>query len=479
MTKMPNLDEIWGMVHKRLQTAYAKTVMDLWFNDLRLTSLTDSTATILTDSDFKRDILDTRYKAEVSRYIEETIGFPVKLTFSSNATPIFTPPAPKAENTDSVQQEPSVIRQQDSEIRLTDGEELPYFSTGEGMVSKVFNQVGKYTTEYTFDNFIVGTSNKFAHAACTAVAQNPVNAYNPLFIYGHSGLGKTHLLYAITNEVSRRNPHYNIIYVKGEEFTNQMIESISRGLNTQFRERYRKADMLLIDDIQFIAGREATQEEFFHTFNALYEDRKQIIMTSDRPPKEIQTLEERLRTRFEWGLIADVQPPDYELRIAIMKNKAEALGREFPNDVLEFLAEHLTNNVRQIEGAVKKISAFSYLNGSPITVSMATTCVSDLISANQPVKVTVDKIVSKVSQKYSVDIDDIYSKKRASDITKARHICVYLMRKLSDMAYKQIGSVFKKDHSTIMHSYETIENEIQHNTLLEIEINELINEIKG
>ncbi len=497
---MQELDSIWSMVIEELKKCYSVASMSIWFNDLKLAMLTEDCAILLTEAGFKKDILEKRYKAEIEKTIETVIGYPVKVTFEINASAIpfskespseskaptspitvaDTPQKPSLQRTSAPQSpvEKDSQGSHENEIKLGEGD-LQYFSTGGEMVSKVINQAGKYKTEYTFDNFIVGTSNKFAHAACTAVAQNPATAYNPLFIYGPSGLGKTHLLYAITNEVTKRFSNYNIIYVKGEEFTNQMIESIGKNLNQQFRERYRKADMLLIDDIQFIAGREATQEEFFHTFNALYEDHKQIIMTSDRPPKDIKTLEDRLRTRFEWGLTVDVSPPDYELRIAIMKNKAEALGMEFPNDVLAFLAENLTNNVRQIEGAIKKISAFSYMSGQPINVQMANNCVSDMISASGPVKVTADRIISKVSQKYCVSKEDIYSKKRASNITSARHICVYLMRKLSDMSYKQIGRVFSKDHTTIMHSYETIENEIQHNTQLEIEINELISELKG
>ncbi|MBQ9117222.1 MAG: chromosomal replication initiator protein DnaA, partial [Clostridia bacterium] len=465
---------IWTLVMNELSKTFSATSMSIWFNDLRMSSLTDNSCVLLAQAGFKKDILEKRYKADIERCMADVIGYPVKVFFELNSSPSAEPPGEE-------QTQEEGRRSQENEIRLTDNEgDLPYYSTGgNNMVSKVINQVGKYKTEYTFDNFIVGTSNTFAHAACTAVAQNPAAAYNPLFIYGPSGLGKTHLLYAITNEVSKRYPNYNIIYVKGEEFTNQMVESIGKNLNKQFRDRYRKADLLLIDDIQFIAGREATQEEFFHTFNALFEDRKQIIMTSDLPPKDIKTLEDRLRTRFEWGLIADIQPPDYELRIAIMKKKAEAYGVDFPNDVLAFLAENLTSNVRLLEGAIKKISAYSYMNGQPITVQMASTCTSDMITQSGPVKINADRIISKVSQKYCVSKEDIYSKKRSSNIALARHVCVYLLRKLSDMPYKQIGRLFAKDHSTIMHSFTTIEDEIQHNTQLEIEINELITELKS
>ena len=317
------------------------------------------------------------------------------------------------------------------------------------------------------------------YAACTSVAKNPAHSYNPLFIYGPSGLGKTHLLYAITNEIHKNHPDYNIIYVKGEEFTNQMIESIGRGLTAQFRERYRKADVLLIDDIHFIAGKDSTQEEFFHTFNDLHEHKKQIILTSDRPAKDIQKLEERLRTRFEWGLSADIQPPDFELRIAIMKKKAEALGKDFSNEVLNFLAEKLTSNIRQMEGAIKKIIAYNFLSGEEITIPLVQKCISDLLVNSGPVKVTPEKIVEKVAGKYGVSTDDIYSKKKSGAISNARHISIYLMRRLADLSYPQIGKVLNRDHTTVMASYKIIDTEIKNNSTLEIEINELIKEIKS
>ncbi len=335
------------------------------------------------------------------------------------------------------------------------------------------------SNEYTFDNFIVGSSNKFAHAACVSVAQNPAHSYNPLFIYGPSGLGKTHLLYAITHEIHKNHPDYNIIYVKGEEFTNQMIESISKNLTSEFRERYRKADVLLIDDIHFIAGKDSTQEEFFHTFNDLYEHKKQIILTSDRPAKDIQKLEERLRTRFEWGLSADIQPPDFELRVAIMRKKAEALGKPFSSEVLNFLAEKLTNNIRQMEGAIKKIIAYSCLNSEEVTISLVTSCISDLLTDNGNLKITAQKIISTVAEKYNVSENDIYSNKRTSNIAKARHICIYLIKKLMDLSYPAIGRILKRDHTTMLHSYETIANEIKINSVFEIEINEMIKEFRN
>ena len=247
--------------------------------------------------------------------------------------------------------------------------------------------------EFTFDTYIVGSSNKFAHAAALAVAANPAGAYNPLFIYGNSGLGKTHLLYAICNDIKKSNPDKTFLYIKGDDFTNELIESIRKNTTSEFHQKYRKTDILLVDDIQFIAGKDSTQEEFFHTFNSLYEAKKQIVLTSDRPPKEIQTLEDRLRTRFEWGLIADIQPPDFETRIAIVKRKAELLDIKMPNEVCEYIAKKLKTNIRQLEGAVKKMKAHHLLGGEPMGIQTAQMPISEILKNDQPPQVTVEKII--------------------------------------------------------------------------------------
>ncbi len=335
-----------------------------------------------------------------------------------------------------------------------------------------------YGGDYTFENFIVGNSNKFAHAACTAVAVAPAKDYNPLFIYGPSGMGKTHLLYAIINRIMTDNPGFRYVYVNGEEFTNQMIDSLSRNNPAEFRAKYRNADMLLIDDIQFIAGREATQEEFFHTFNALYNEKKQIIMTSDRPPRDIKTLEDRLKTRFEWGLIADIQPPDFELRIAIMKKKAEMIGLMIPNDVLNFLAENIKSNIRQIEGAVKKIGAQSFLNGVPISIELAKQCIGDFIEQTEIVKVTPDKIIAAVAHKYGFSPDELKGKKRTKELAHARHVAIYIIREMIDMSLPAIGKIFSRDHTTIMSSIDVIENKFQEDSAFDNEIQLLMNDIK-
>ena len=336
-----------------------------------------------------------------------------------------------------------------------------------------------HRSEYTFENFIVGNSNKFAHAAALGVASDPGKRYNPLFIYGDSGLGKTHLLYAITNKVSKEHPTYRQIYIKSEEFTNEMIQAIGKGTTQAFRDKYRRADLLLIDDIQFIAGRDATQEEFFHTFNTLYEDHKQIIITSDRPPRDIKTLEERLRTRFEWGLIADIKAPDYELRIAIMQNKAQAMNLTIPKSVYEYLSSNLVDNVRQLEGAIKKIAAQSYLTREPITLELAQDCVADMIRGPKGEDISVDRIIKAVSVKYGVSEDDIRSGRRSREIAGARNISMYVARRLTDMSFPQIASEFGRDHTTVMSNIKSVESRIKADSTFEKEIIDLMEEIKG
>lgn len=332
--------------------------------------------------------------------------------------------------------------------------------------------------DYTFENFIVGTSNQFAHAACIAVARNPATDYNPLFVYGGSGLGKTHLLNAIMSEVNKRDPKFSITYVKGEDFTNQLIEAIRTGTQQTFRDKYRTTDMLLIDDIQFIAGKESTQEEFFHTFNALYENNKQIILTSDRPPKEIKTLSDRLVSRFEGGLIADIQPPDLELRIAIINKKSKMIGIELPPEITSYIADNLKTNIREIEGAVKRICASSFLSGNQVTMELTKACLSPYISsyAESP-GVTADRIVDRVSKKYGVSKDDIYGRKRTRNIAMPRSVAIYIIKKITDLSFPSIGKLFDRDHSTIISANNMISAEIAASPLLEIEINELIREI--
>jgi len=454
---MQSLDEIWELTLEHMRKELSETAMQLWFNNMKIVELNENDAVLLCETNFKRNTIEKRHMEKLKINLSKTLGFDVNIKLVSKEMDL-------------------------SEQRIKDDLELIEKDGEPEEISESSSLLPRQqkSIEYTFENFIVGSSNKFAHAASMAVANNPGYEYNPLFIYGASGLGKTHLLYAISNKIMEKNPNTNIILVKGEEFTNQIIESIRLGLSStsQFKNKYRKADVLLIDDIQFIAGKDSTQEEFFHTFNALYEEDKQIVLTSDRPPKDIKTLEDRLKTRFEWGLPVDVQPPDYELRIAIMQNKAQHLGLVVPNDVLNFLAENLHSNVRQLEGAIKKIGAQSYLNKVDITLELAINCTSDLFSGSEPVSVTIGKILDKVSAKYGITADDLKGKKRNKEIVNPRHIAVFITRKLTELSLPAIAKIFDRDHTTIMASLKNIEDELKVNSLLEIEINELIKEIK-
>ena len=333
--------------------------------------------------------------------------------------------------------------------------------------------------EFTFDTYIVGSSNKFAHAAALAVAANPAGAYNPLFIYGNSGLGKTHLLYAIANDVKKSNPNKVCLYIKGDDFTNQLIDSLRNNSMTEFHQKYSEADVLLVDDIQFIAGKDSTQEEFFHTFNSLYEAKKQIVLTSDRPPKEIQTLEDRLRTRFEWGLIADIQPPDFETRIAIIKRKAELLQIKLPNEVCEYIAKKLKTNIRQLEGAVKKIKAHHLLGGEPMGIQTAQMAISDILNNDQPPPITIEKIINEVARTLGVSPQDIKSSKRSASISNARQISMYIVREITQLPLVTIGDHFGgRDHSTIVYALQQVEKNLTKDQKTKAMVEDIIKNIR-
>ncbi|MBQ3073507.1 MAG: chromosomal replication initiator protein DnaA [Ruminococcus sp.] len=334
--------------------------------------------------------------------------------------------------------------------------------------------------EYTFQNFIVGSSNTFAHAAAMAVAANPANAYNPLMMYGSSGLGKTHLLYAIGNEIKKNDPDKKIQYVKGDDFMNELIESIGNNTTAEFRQKYRQADVLLVDDVQFIAGRDRTQEEFFHTFNTLYEARKQIVLTSDRPPKEIKILDDRLRSRFEWGLLADLQPPDIETRIAIIKKKANILELPLTNEQAEYIANKIKSNVRQLEGVVKKLNARYLLNNEKINQIVIAEVISDILNNEAPPEHTVEKIIEEVARTFGVDPEDIRSQKsRRANINHPRHIAIYISRELTDLSMVAIGEAFGNRHySTIVYTIQQMEKKMQTNTKLKETVEDIIKNIR-
>ena len=330
--------------------------------------------------------------------------------------------------------------------------------------------------EYTFDTFIIGNSNKFAHAACMAVAQNPSNAYNPLFLYGNSGLGKTHLLYAIANEIKKNDSTKKVCYVKCEDFTNEMVESIHMNRMDKFREKYRFVDVLLIDDIQFIGGKEATQEEFFHTFNALYENKKQIVVASDRPPKEIKSLVDRLRNRFEMDLIADIQIPDIETRIAIIKRKADLMNIEIPNEVCDYIATNIKSNIRQLEGIVKKIKAKNFIEGEKPSVKSVQSIISDIINNDTPPEVTVEKIIEEVARTFNVSEEEMRSpNNRSAYISKPRQVAIYIVSKMTTLTQDSIGKEFGgRDHSTIKYAIDTTKKNINKDSKLRSVVDDII-----
>ncbi len=312
---------------------------------------------------------------------------------------------------------------------------------------------------YTFDSFVVGNSNRFAHAACYAVGESPFKAYNPLFIYGGVGLGKTHLMQAIGHHILSKKPSYSVMYVSSEQFTNELISSIKDDKTSHFRNKYRNIDVLLVDDIQFLAGKERTQEEFFHTFNTLYEANKQVVISSDRTPRNIPTLEDRLRSRFEWGLITDIQPPDLETRIAILRKKAQAEKLNVPFDVLDYIANYIQSNIRELEGALIRLVAYASVNDRPLNMTTAAEALKDILPPPQPKKITIEMIQKIVASHYGVEITDLLSKKRNKQIVIPRQVAMYLCRKLTDASYPQIGDQFGgKDHTTVIHAHDKMEN---------------------
>lgn len=454
-------DEIWEAVLEKLSEKYSTAIMSLYFKDCKILYINDKLGVVETSNDNLLNALIVQFGNEIEEYMQEITGTKRRLFFESGETK----PVDLAKYTSS----PS------GPIYPEGGkyDEPNYVEPGSAKHGNF------YDSRYTFDNFIVGSSNKFAHAACYAVAQEGSAAgYNPLFIYGDSGLGKTHLLYAIINETMKIRPTSKIVYAKGDDFTNEIIWAIRNAKTQEFREKYRPADILLIDDIQFISGKTGTQEEFFHTFNALYEDNKQIVLTSDRPPKDIRDIEDRIRTRFEWGLLADIQAPDYELRIAIMQEKAKAYPIHFPPEIFDLLAQNLKSNIRQMEGAVKKIAAQAMLLGTEPTLELATRCISDMVSGEEPDSVIVEKVITAVSKKYGISEEDIRGKKHNQEIVKARNIAIYIIRSITQLSLPKIGQEFSRNHTTVMNSLSVIEKELKNNPLLELSIDDLIKEIK-
>lgn len=451
----------------RVRLGSPQSSFELWFGEFNLTSLDESRAVFSTPTKLRKQILSTRYISLIREVLTDIIGFAVEIEiYSLDEDTSFAPAQTPNENIDKHFEKESLERSERKEKKIA--EILDAASTDKKSI----------LDEYTFDNFIEGDSNKFAKAVCYAVANDP-SYCNPLFLYGPSGLGKTHLLYAIMNHMKKNSPDLKIVYKKSESFINELVGAIQNGTAAEFKEKYRSTDVLMIDDIQFIAGKPATQDEFFHTFSVLYEAEKLIILTSDRPPKEINPLVDRLRTRFEWGLIADIQPPSLELRTAIIRKKSEDMGLDIPSQLIDYIAERLNNNIRQIEGILKKLYAIQSFSGIEISKETIDNVISIVDPGNIPNDAMVEKILMHVSKRYGISVDDIKSKKKTDSIANARHVSIYIIRKLTDLSLKDIGKVFDRNHSTIISSINKIELNIKTVKNFEGEINQLIKEIRG
>ncbi len=430
---MKTIQEAWERIREALRDCpeISSTAYKTWLEPLQIRGIEDGCLVLYIDTAFQKGIIADTYTYRLEQAVLQTTGLPLA-------------------------------------VKIISGEDGQEDKEREGVqLARDLMKSRSPEYMYSFENFIVGPSNQFAHAAAQAVAKNPSSVYNPLFIYGGSGLGKTHLMYAICNEIRKQNPDFKIIYIKAETMINEIIESMRSGEASQMRmtalrAKYRQADMLLVDDIQFISGKEATQMEFFHTFEALHQENKQVVPTSDRPPKEISALEERLRSRFEAGLLADIQPPDLETRIAIVKRKAKLLDFELSDEVVEYIASQLKNNVRQLEGTVRKIMANYLFSGEKPTLAAAQNAIRDIRSATQPAPVTVDKILSEVSRTMNVSVDDIRGKKHSAPISRARQVAMYVVREVvGSMSMESIGKEFGgRDHSTVVYTIQKVESQM-------------------
>lgn len=438
---MNSFKEIWEAVLAYCKERLNETTFNLWINKIEYEDFEDGEVILSCPNKMYLEVITTQFSELIAEAFESVMGFKVKINYI-------------CKNTDEEE------KKENTRKNLED-----------------------YRNEqFTFENFIVGPSNRFAYAAAKSVASNPGSSrtYNPLFIYGNSGLGKTHILNAICNEVRKNYPDMVIKYVKAEEFVNEFLQTLNNKNTEEFRRKYRNnTDLLLIDDIQFISGKEATEIEFFHTFDALVENGKQIVITSDRPPKEIQSITDRIQTRFEDGLLADIQPPEFDTRCAIIKRNAQMLNFNISDSVVNFIAEKIKSNIRQLEGVTKKLYALCDINGHEPTISLAQSVVKVVMEDTQPLPVTIQRIVEEVSRTTGITVEDIYSKLQKANISHARKITFYVVRKVTNMSYEDIGAEFKKHHSTVMYNINQIEEEIERNSKLARQVNDIISNVKG
>ncbi len=440
-----NLHETWDETLKLIKTELTEVSYNTWLKSLEPISIKGKRIILGVPNDFNKGILETRYITLINNAVKQITSQDFKIEF--------------------------VIPGSDDFNNLSKGSDTKEVNLFEAP---------NLNPKYVFDTFVIGNSNRFAHAASLAVAETPAKAYNPLFIYGGVGLGKTHLMHAIGHYILSQNPNTKVVYVSSEKFTNELINSIKDDKNVEFRNKYRTIDVLLIDDIQFIAGKERTQEEFFHTFNALHEANKQLIISSDRPPKEIPTLEDRLRSRFEWGLITDIQPPDFETRIAILRKKAELENINITNEVLHFIAKKIKSNIRELEGALIRITAYSSLTNKEVSIDLANEALKDIISSSKPKQITISYIKDIIAQQYNVKVEDLNSKRRVRSITYPRQVAMYLCRELTDLSLPKIGEDFGgRDHTTVIHAYDKIRKDMESNSDFKSKVEKILKEIQG
>ena len=445
---MNNINELWNDILNKMKEKISKPSFETWLKHTEARDLQDDMFFVSVPNEFTKNWLDQRYTQVINSLLYEVTGSKLQVKFII--------PDDQVDNIKSDKMNLNQLKKPDNPI------------------------INMLNPKYTFDTFVVGSTNRFAHAASLAVAEAPAKSYNPLFIYGGVGLGKTHLMHAIGHYVLEHHPDKNVMYLSSEKFTNEFINSIMENKAENFRNKYRNVDILLVDDIQFLAGKEQTQEEFFHTFNTLHEENKQIIISSDRPPKEIPTLEERLRSRFEWGLITDISPPDLETRIAILSKKAKAEGlTDISNEVMHYIANQIDTNIRELEGALVRVVAYSSLVNEDINTELATEALKDIIPNKQPKMITPKVIQNIVAEKYDVKINDFLSKKRTRAIAYPRQIAMYLTRELTELSLPKIGQEFGgRDHTTVIHAHNKIIKELETDENLANEIKSLMEEIK-
>ncbi|HHV72169.1 MAG TPA: chromosomal replication initiator protein DnaA [Clostridia bacterium] len=450
---------LWEKALVLIEKELSKPSFETWVKTTEPVDITDNTILISVPNDFAKDWLENRYANIIKKALTAVSGLEMDVKF-------FVPNDKNLPNLDSLEEKNWLDKkgQAEPEIKQKEKEETRF---------------SQLNPKYVFETFVVGNSNRFAHAASLAVAEAPAKAYNPLFIYGGVGLGKTHLMHAIGHYVLENNKNAKVVYVSSETFTNELINAIRDDKTVEFRNKYRNIDVLLIDDIQFVAGKERTQEEFFHTFNTLHEANKQIVISSDRPPKEIPTLEDRLRSRFEWGLITDIQAPDLETRIAILRKKAKLENLSIPNDVIVYIANKINTNIRELEGALIRVVAYSSLTGHKINLELAEEALKDIIPQNNKKTVTIELIQQVVAKHFNLKVEDMKTKKRTQAIAFPRQIAMYLCREMTDASLPKIGEEFGgRDHTTVIHAFDKIRKSLKTDPNLDMTIKKIISELK-